>query len=83
MTPKEKAEERVNKYFKLFEDNTGNWTMLCAKYCALVEIDEIIEATKYEIHHAETYLDGRESKVNTNVYYNPYYKEVKQEIEKS
>ena len=81
-TPKEKAEERVNKYFKLFEDDTGHWNMLCAKYCALAEIDEIIEATKYEISHAEAYLDGRESKVNTNVYYDPYWKEVKQEIEK-
>ena len=31
MTPKEKAQERVNKYFKLFEDGTGHWTTLCAK----------------------------------------------------
>ena len=82
MTPKEKAEERINKYFKLFEDDTGHWTMLCAKYFALVEIDEIIEATKYEIHHAKAYIDGRKSKINTNVYYNPYWQEVKEEIEK-
>ena len=36
MTPKEKAEELVNKYYQYFESNTN------AKECALITVDEIL-----------------------------------------
>jgi hypothetical protein len=69
MTPKEKAKERVNKYFKLFEDDTGHWNMLCAKYCALAEIDEILNVLS-------------EYTIEPFVFDIEYWKEVKKEIEK-
>ena len=69
MSPKEKAEERVNKYFKLFEDNTGHWNILCAKYCALAEINEILNVIS-------------ENTIEPFVFDIDYWQEVKQEIEK-
>ncbi len=53
-----------------------------AKQCALIAVNEIIEATKYELSHAKAYLDGRDSEIITEVYYSPYWQEVKQEVEK-
>ena len=69
---KKKAKERVNKYLKLFEDDTGHWNMLCAKYCALAENDEILNV-----------LNGywnQDCKINNTKI--GYYEEVKKEIEK-
>ena len=69
MSPKEKAEERVNKYFKLFEDNTGHWNILCAKYCALAEINEILNVIS-------------ENTIEPFVFDIDYWQEVRKEIEK-
>jgi hypothetical protein len=89
MTPKEKAIDLVDKFnqytIKASTHYPNGKMVECkndAKQCALIAVDEIIEATKYEIHHAKAYIDGRKSKINTNVYYNPYWQEVKQEIKK-
>ena len=43
MTPKEKAEELVNKYW----DNIPDIFFEDAKQCALIAVDELIEFTQY------------------------------------
>jgi len=64
MTPKEKAIELVTKYYGHFTAH-----MSIAKKCALIAVDEIIEAAEwYE-------SDYHYKKVE-------YWREVKQEIEK-
>ncbi len=70
MTPKEKAEELVNKF------NYGNkhFLMPDAKQCALISVDEIINC----LDDDDLYIQG-ESNIDDFV---NYYEEVKQEIEK-
>ncbi len=66
MTPKEKAEELVGKYFKLLNYEFGDLVYSLRdkqpQQCALIAVDEMIEL-------CESYVA-------------PYYYEVKQEIEK-
>jgi len=66
MTPKEKAEELVGKYFKLLNYEFGDLVYSLRdkqpQQCALIAVDEMIEL-------CESYVV-------------PYYYEVKQEIEK-
>ena len=67
MTPKEKAEELVDRYSEL---GIGHPTsLLLAKQCALIAVDEIIKETK--LHDKTIYQHGRTF----------YWQEVKQEIE--
>lgn len=80
MTPKEKANELVNKYFLEIEGadtyafNLSSLNLYIAKQCALIAVDEIIKngGTKYIIEY------------KPNSYTNEvwYWEEVKQEIEK-
>ena len=46
MTPKEKAEELVNKFAKLPEEGTLMWYLSfeIAKKCALIAVDEILNS---------------------------------------
>ena len=46
MTPKEKAEELVNKFAKLPEEGSLMWYLSfeIAKKCALIAVDEIIKS---------------------------------------
>jgi hypothetical protein len=85
MTPKEKAIELVDKFIpyteKFHESNPGNgWEIdvQAAKKCALIAVDEIIDATtkRWGGVNPETGF------VINNVEVNPYWVEVKQEIEK-
>jgi hypothetical protein len=66
MTPKEKALELVQKYFKA---NHQPYGFKDAKQCALIAVDEIINAIDW--HEFETPNKELE-----------YWQEVKQEIEK-
>ena len=67
MTPKEKAEELVNKYFDtIMSFLTDNMKKMNAKKCALIAVDEVL-----------TY-----SKAHGFIGLTEYYEEVKQEIEK-
>jgi hypothetical protein len=71
MTPKEKAEELIDKFmdytgFEINEQNNMS-NIFSAKQCALIAVDEILES-HYKL------LSG----VNTTIY--KYWKEVKQEI---
>jgi hypothetical protein len=73
MSAKEKAQELFDKYclaIKTDETDSGYFTnVLYAKQCALIAVDEIIEAIKIADNI-------------TFMYVIDYYKEVKQEIEK-
>jgi hypothetical protein len=70
MTPKEKAEELVNRYKNLYWHQTEQYLdSEEAKICALIAVDEIFFALKYN-------LDGATSGSVK------YWQKVKQEIEK-
>lgn len=50
MTPQEKAIELVNKYFVQFQDDSGcGWNIDCAKKCALININEILDELDPEV----------------------------------
>ena len=73
MTPKEKADELVLKYLKVKTHQMFNgwWHKMTAKQCALITVNEIINANPHS------------NPFNTNVYSTmDYWQEVKQEIEK-
>ena len=76
MTPKEKAEELVDKFIehtRVFHEVLG-WEdyIDSAKQCALIAVDEIAKCTKYE-----------EQKFDNDRFAEDFWQEVKQEIEKS
>ena len=77
MTPKEKAEKLFNKFIIIddLSDSTGNslYFNAHAKQCALIAVDEILEALGYKSLSDSPYttLEARQ-----------YYVQVKQEIEK-
>ena len=77
MTPKEKAEQLFNKFIIIddLSDSTGNslYFNAHAKQCALIAVDEVLEALGYKSLSDSPYttLEARQ-----------YYVQVKQEIEK-
>lgn len=66
ITPREKAKELVDKYFKTIQSHKYHYVNETAKQCALIAVDEILEAL-YVIYEA-----GSER---------AYWLEVKQEIQ--
>jgi len=71
MTPKEKADELVTKYRRYLPMNLT--TMLDAKNCALIAVDEILKVVQsLNRHHTEHIRDE----------HIPYWEQVTQEIEK-
>ena len=78
MTPKDKALELYNKYEQLGRDFTRGVSMKeFAKQCALIAVDEIIEATNMYQYGISNALEHIPSKIVKH----PYWQEVKQEIE--
>jgi hypothetical protein len=81
MTPKEKAEKLFNKFIIIddLSDSTGNslYFNAHAKQCAIVAVDEIIEATNMYQYGISNALEHIPSKIVKH----PYWQEVKQEIE--
>jgi len=67
MTPKEKAEELVGKFYFLVQTKEEQ------KQCALIAVDEIMEFMKMDDEYTETLSNANSKWVN-------YWKEVKQEI---
>jgi hypothetical protein len=68
MTPKEKAEKLVLKYLRLQEPNYNWFHSKLAKLCALIAVEELLSETEE--------FDGM------RVINNPYWMEVRNEIEK-
>jgi len=80
MTPEEKAEELYQKFY----NNYGYYGMpadaiIHAKQCALIAVDEILEATKHEY---QIRFESGEWSREIGYKYSEYWQEVKQEIEK-
>jgi hypothetical protein len=73
MTPKEKAEELVRKYYTFGINNVPmqSFSWYECKQCALIAVDEIILANP----HSNTFLNVEYSTME-------YWQEVKEEIEK-
>ena len=79
MTPKDKALELYNKYEQLGRDFTRGLSMKeFAKQCALIAVNEIIEATNMYQYGISNALEHIPSKIVKH----PYWQEVKQDIEK-
>mgnify|MGYP003632074520 CR=1 FL=1 len=73
MTPKEKAKELVDKFYKISIDNKFNTigkahNKIVVKECALICVDEIIEALEHHTWQNKDWIR--------------YYKEVKEKINK-
>jgi len=84
MTPKEKAEELVLRFMNLQEPNYNWFHKELAKKCALIAIDEIIDAYphSYEIQKEKT-KNNEDITIIANVKSNVgYWLEVKEEIKK-
>ena len=88
MTPKEKAKELVDKFYQTtpneyfvnepigIKGRYKSWEQ--AKQCALIAVNEIIEATNMYQYGISNALEHIPSKIVKH----PYWQEVKQEIEK-
>jgi hypothetical protein len=77
MTPKEKAEELVRKYYSFGLNNPAqSFSWYECKQCALIAVDEILDLTKKNKYN---WQDWNEI---VGVHYDPYWQEVKEEIEK-
>jgi hypothetical protein len=71
MTPKEKAEELVKKMYAAHSNSASDITLMFAKECALIAVDEMIVLTGEIAHTADEYYLNRNELL-----------EIKQEIEK-
>ena len=86
MTPKEKAEQLVDKFRNEITSFLGdNMKKINAKKCALIAVDEILNSSPLEPNFADWDDCGGEFRYwydaqKTHAFY--FWKEVKQEIEK-
>lgn len=78
MTTKEKAQALTDNYFVLAN---GYLTLEQVKQCALIAVDEILDATKVK-WNTNRFLPNGECKNWKGIAYKKYWQEVKQEIEK-
>ena len=77
MTPKEKAKELYDKFYMAIPNDEMGLNDEASRQCALIAVDEIIEATnmyQYGINNALEHIPAKIVK-------HPYWQEVKQEIE--
>jgi len=72
MTPKEKAEELIKRYYRDSDLLVEDLTWIQAKECALIAIEEILEV-KPSKKYWDTYSDETPSAIT-------YWQEVKTEI---
>jgi NADH:ubiquinone oxidoreductase subunit E len=73
MTPKEKAEELVDRYMNIRNVKLSDYSIIylpTAKQCALIAVDEILSDYKNYLMHENTEYKGL-----------MYWQEVKKEIE--
>jgi hypothetical protein len=81
MTPKEKAEELIDKYSLLVPIEFGGMDKNLAKQCALIAVDEQIKIL--ELIHKPEYVSVWVQEQYFNIYdLIEYFQEVKSEIEK-
>jgi hypothetical protein len=83
MTAKEKAQELLNKYVQISESSNEYTTYDYDKQCALITVDELIEATKKYVALREKVEYSKSGYDNVvHIQYDKFWLEVKQEIEK-
>ena len=76
MTPKEKAKELIKRYYRDSDLLVEDLSWIQAKECALIMVDEIIDAlAEYDDRNNTYELQNMDRDFN-------YWQEVKQEIEK-
>ena len=83
MTPKEKAEQLVQKYYvEVLFGNSSDYSdkqlrvfKIKSKTCALIAVDEILNSTPYGWYDKRFFSDKMKK-------FYEYWQEVKQEIEK-
>lgn len=78
MTPKEKAEQLVDRFMAIKSMKLSDYSLIYypfAKQCALIAVDEIFEFMKMDDEYTETVS-------NANSKWVDYWLEIKQEIEK-
>jgi hypothetical protein len=75
MKPEDKAQELVKKMYAVHSNTASNITLIFAKQCALIAVDEILELTKMNTYNP---FDWNEI---TGVRYDKFWTEVKKEIE--
>jgi len=87
MTQEEKAKELVDRFKSLSKKKCDCMEAMCtcfkmynykAKQCALICVDEIIEATRMKVSYG--FLKSQEKPIEYR--YSEYWQEVKQQIEK-
>jgi hypothetical protein len=71
MTPKQKAEKLVNEFYRIIPLDKMTLDFDLAKKCALIAVDELLEATK-----------RYDYTLGPNPSYNDYWLKVKYQIEK-
>lgn len=84
MTPKEKAIKLVEKFLDVEEELRYDIMRLSdtmAIQCALITVDEILNANPTRVFYRESEWVG-EGSVEHSISAEPYWKEVKQEIQK-
>jgi hypothetical protein len=74
MSPKEKAEEFIEKFVR-YTPAEEEFEYPYAKQCALIAVDEVMEFMKMDDEYTETVSNANSKWVH-------YWQEVKQEIEK-
>ena len=91
MTPKEKAEELVDKFYQTtpneyfvnepigIKGRYKSWEQ--AKQCALIAVDEIMLSRKDDSQFDDTLWSGGSNMYTMHPMYLKYWQEVKQEIE--
>jgi hypothetical protein len=70
MTPQQKAKELVNKFYRIIPLDKMTIDFNLAKKCALILVDELLEATK-----------KYDYTLSSNPIYNQYWLNVKSQIE--
>jgi hypothetical protein len=83
ITPEQKAKELVDKMYLITKEDGIYGDLFIAKQCALIAVEEIIEATKKYVAVVETVpysKTGVDFVVNTE--YDNFWLEVQQEIQK-
>jgi hypothetical protein len=79
MTPQEKAEELVDKFYPMFDNSVRD---ILIKKCALVVVDEIIESRKDDGRFDDRLLSTSSEYYTPHPMFLTYWQEVKQELEK-
>ena len=82
MSPKEKAEELVDKMmYEIMYNCQPTLSEMVAKQCALIAVDEIILSRKNDSQFDDTLWAGGSDMYTMHPMYLNYWQEVKKEIE--